>query len=208
MRMEDESGMYRDPYPSMQGEREIRIEQVKEQIRSWPDLPDEFKDLAIKDAEWFTETYTWRPRGGHFYGGQLGWTSWVIKNEDLNLLGNLGPAAISLVTLLSTANAPVVATAFSLALSIVLIARKINAKGVVVNPEDYHVLMTLKQTGPSPVSRIAELLGGLHIYGRDLWDDSRTLAALNRLKQVPQLDGTTTALVNESSDGRWSTSGI
>jgi len=67
--------------------------------------------------------------------------------------------------------------------------------------------MALKQAGPATVTTVAEILSGLHIYGSDVWDETRALAALNKLKQMRQRDGGVTALVSEV-DGLWSTSGI
>jgi len=144
----------------------------------------------------------------HFYGGQLGWTRWVVKNDDLDLIGRLGPAAIAIVTFLSVPAAPVAVMAVGLAISMVGIAQKFRAKKIVVEPEDYYILMAMRQAGPSTIEDLSKILSGTHIYGQEVWDETRTAAALNKLKQVHQGDGSATALVNEGTDGRWSASGI
>ncbi len=198
-----------DPYPETPGQRERALDSIREQIESWPDVPPEFKEIAKSRTESFLlRRKEQAPPNLKFYGGQLGWTHWVIKDDDLKLLGQLGPAAMAIVTFAAVPTAPFAVMAFGLALSMIGIAREFKAKSVIVDPEDYFVLMTLKQAGPSNLDQISEMLSGLHIYGSGVWDQPRTLAALNKLKQVAQRNGTSTALVNELSDGRWSTSGI
>ena len=198
-----------DPYPETPGQRERALDSIREQIESWPDVPPEFKEIAKSRTESFLlRRKEQAPPNLKFYGGQLGWTHWVIKDDDLKLLGQLGPAAMAIVTFAAVPTAPFAVMAFGLALSMIGIAREFKAKSVIVDPEDYFVLMTLKQAGPSNLDQISEMLSGLHIYGSGVWDQPRTLHALNKLKQVAQRNGTSTALVNELSDGRWSTSGI
>jgi hypothetical protein len=115
---------------------------------------------------------------------------------------------MAVVTFLAVPTAPIAVMAFGLVMSMVGIAQKLLTKSVVLDPQDYQVLMVLKKTGPSTVSELAENLSGLHIFGNDLWDEGRTTAVLERLKRSFQGDGSTSALVNEGSEGRWNTSGI
>lgn len=198
-----------DPFPETPGQKESAKEKFRSTVASWPGVSQEFKDLALsKESEFVTRTQETAHSGTHFYGGQLGWSNWVIKNDELNLLGQLGPAATGIVAFLAVANAPVAVMAFGLVLSVAGIAKKLKTKSILLDNDDYNILMALKEAGPSTVSRIAEVLSGTHIYGAQLWDETRTLAALNKLKLVPQTDGVTVPLVNESSDGRWSVSGI
>lgn len=198
-----------DPYPETPGQRARALDSIREQIESWADVPPEFKEIAKSRTELFLlRRKEPAPSTFKFYGGQLGWTHWVIKDDDLKLLGQLGPAAMAIVTFLAVPTAPFAVMAFGLALSMIGIAREFKAKSVIVDPEDYFILMTLKQAGPSDLDQISNMLSGVHIYGRGVWDQARALAALNKLKQVAQRNGTSTALVNELSDGRWSTSGI
>ncbi len=190
------------------GEREKRLETIRETIDSWPGISDDLRAELKKRSDDLLESYTTQPKNTHFYGGQIGFRSWIIKNDDLKLLEQLIPAAMAIITFLSVAAAPVPVMAAGLAFSAIGIANKIKTKGIEVDPADFDVLMTLKEAGPSTPSRIAEILSGLHIYGRDIWDETRVVAVLNKLKLLPQKDGTTATIVNESSDGRWSTAGI
>lgn len=198
-----------DPYPETPGQRERALDSIREEIDSWRDVPPEFKEIAKTRTESFLFSRKEQaPSNLKFYGGQLGWTHWVIKDDDLKLLGQLGPAAMAIVTFVAVPTAPFAVMAFGLALSMIGIAREFKAKSVLVDPEDYFVLMTLKQAGPSDLDQISKMLSGLHIFGNGVWDQTRALAALNKLKEVAQRNGTSTALVNQLSDGRWSTSGI
>jgi hypothetical protein len=194
-------------YGEVAGEREKRIETIKETIGSWPDISDDVKTELKKRSDDFLDISI-TGRDARFSGGQIGFLHWIIKNDDLKMLEQLIPAAMAIVTFLSVANAPVAVMVAGLAFSTLGIANKLRTKGIAVDAADFHVLMTLKQAGPSTASRIAEILSGLHIYGRDVWDENRVVAALNKLKLLPQNDGTTATIVNESSDGRWSTAGI
>ena len=68
--------------------------------------------------------------------------------------------------------------------------------------------MTLKHLGPSSVQKLTESMNGLSIFSSSPWTEARTLAALNKLKTARQSDGSIVAVVGESGDGLWSTSGI
>ncbi len=194
-------------YGEIAGEREARLAAIKETIDSWPNISDDLKTALRARSDELLEVYT-SGRGARFAGGQIGFRTWIIRNDDLKLLELLIPAAMAVVTFLSIAAAPPAVMVAGLAFSAVGIADKLRTKGISVDPEDFHILMALKQAGPSTPSRIAEILSGLHIYGKDVWDEHRVIAALNKLKLLPQNDGTTATIVNESSDGRWSTAGI
>jgi hypothetical protein len=194
-------------YSEIEGERASVLKRITETIGSWPDISDDLKTELKKRSDYFLEGYI-TGRDARFSGGTIGFRNWIIKNDDLKLLEQLVPAAMAIITFLSVANAPVAVMVAGLAFSTLGIANKFRTKGIVVDAEDFHVLMALKQAGPSRASRIAEMLSGLHIYGRDMWDEERVVATLNRLRLLPQNDGTTATIVNESSDGRWSAAGI
>ncbi len=197
-----------NPFPESAGAEEHALESVRQSIESWPDVPQEYKSYFAQKAGSFVEREV--EHGGpntHFQIGQLGWTYWAIKNDDLELLRQLGPAAMGIVTFVSVTTAPVAVMAAGLAWSMLTIAHNFKGKSVALEPEDYRVLMALKQAGPATVTTVGEILSGLHIHGSGVWDETRTLAALNKLKQMRQRDGAVTALVSEV-DGIWSTSGI
>jgi hypothetical protein len=197
-----------NPFPESPGAQEHALESVRAQIALWPDVPAEFKSYFAQKADSFVDRKVEHGGPGtHFQIGQLGWTHWAIKNDDLELLKQLGPAAMGIVTFVSVATAPVAVMAVGLAWSMLSIAHNFKVKSIVVEPEDYEVLMALKQAGPASVATVAEILSGLHIHGSGVWDDGRALTALNRLKQMRQRDGAVTSLVSEV-DGIWSASGI
>jgi hypothetical protein len=194
-------------YGEIAGEREDRLEEIKEAIGSWPDISDDLKTELKKKSEYFLDNVV-TGKDARFAAGQIGFQHWIIKDDDLKLLEQLIPAAMSIITFLSVAGAPVAVLVAGIAFSTIGIANKFRTKGIVLDAADFNVLMTLRQAGPSKSSRIAELLSGLHIYGKDVWDENRVIAVLNKLKLLPQNDGTTATIVNESSDGRWSAAGI
>jgi hypothetical protein len=197
-----------NPFPESPGGEEHALASVRAEIESWADVPAEFKAYFAQKAGSFVEREVERGRPGtHFQIGQLGWTYWAIKDDDLELLRQLGPAAMGIVTFVSVAGAPVAVLAAGLAWSMLTIARNFKGKSVTLEAEDYRVLMALKQAGPSTAMTVGEILGGLHIHGSGVWDEARTVAALKRLKQMFQRDGVVTALVSEV-DGIWTTSGI
>ncbi len=139
-----------DPYPESPGGRERTIAEAQAQIEAMQTLPQELRDALKEHASQLVERHR-EPasKNTHFYGGQLGWTHWVVKNDDMNLIAQLSPSAIAITAFLTVA-------------------------------------------GSNPIV----LAVGL------------TLIALNQLKTARQGDGSIIALVGESGDGLWSTSGI
>lgn len=187
------------------GSHEWATEQVKKRIQSW-NLPDEFKDVATERANDFLKIFSLGHSWGQYYRGYE--SNWVIKNDDLDLIGRLGPSAIAIVTYFAVPATSLCVVAFGLLLGVLNIRNALHQKGIHLEPEDFRVLMPLRQKGPSPVEEIAIALGGIHIFGNELWDKERTLVTLKRLESVRQNDGTLVHLVNESSDGLWAACGV
>jgi hypothetical protein len=196
-----------DPYPETPGERQERIDEVKSEIDGFDSIPQEIREALKAHAQEFVA-----PRlsvgHGHFYGGQLGWTHWVIKNDDLNLAVQLSPTAVAVATFFTAVGASPWVLAVGLIMTGVALTQKFMAKNVKLDESDYGLVMTLKEIGPSSVTDLTKALNGISIYNANLWTDEKTLAALSRLKQMRQGDGSTTALVSDASDGLWSTSGV
>ena len=71
-----------DPYPETPGERERTVEEVRSTIRSTDKFPFELRSELEKHAAEFVKLVV-KPGSGRFYGGQLGWSSWVIRNDSL-----------------------------------------------------------------------------------------------------------------------------
>src|ERR1035437_4145702 len=132
-------------YGERPGEREKQLKKIKETIDSWSDISDDLKTEFKKRSEDFLDDHTYKTTA-KFYGGQIGFRSWIIKNDDLKLLEQLIPAATTIITFLSVANTPVAVMVAGLAFSGIGIAKKLKTKGVDVDdPADFHVLMTLKE---------------------------------------------------------------
>ena len=196
----------RPAYAEVAGQKRARLNTIQGTIDAWA-ISDDLKTELKKRSEELLDSHRVTTTN-RYYGGQIGTLAWVIKNDDLKLLEQLTPAAMAMITFLSVASAPVPVLVAGLAFSVLGVCNKLRSKGIVLNPADFHILMALKHVGPSTPSRIAEVLSGLHIYGRDVWDETRVVAVLNKLKLRPQNDGTAVTIVNESSDGRWSVAGM
>jgi len=197
-----------NPYPETPGDHARAVAAAQSQIETMEALPPEFR-TALKDhARQFVEPHTRTVKGADFYGGQLGWTYWVVKDDDMNLIAQLSPSAIAITTYLVVAGTNPIVLAVGLIMTVLSIAHKFKAKNISLDEMDYKLLMTLKHIGPSSVSKLTESMNGLSIFASDPWTENRTLNALNKLKTARQTDGSIVALVGESGDGLWSTSGI
>src|SRR5271156_5226416 len=108
-------------YGEIAGQREKRIETIKETIASWPNIPDDVKTELKKRSDDFLDISI-TGRDARFSGGQIGFQHWIIKNDDLKMLEQLIPAAMAIITFLSVANAPVAVMVGGLAFSTLGIA--------------------------------------------------------------------------------------
>lgn len=197
-----------DPYPETPGDHERAITQAQERLEAMKTLPEELREALKEHAPQLVQRQRETLKNAHFYGGQLGWTSWVVKNDDMNLIAQLSPTAIAIATFLTVAGSSPVVLAVGLILSALAIAHKFKAKNISLEEQEYKLLMTLKHLGPSSVQKLTESMNGLSIFSSNPWTEARTLAALNKLKTARQSDGSIVAVVGESGDGLWSTSGI
>jgi hypothetical protein len=198
-----------DPYPETPGDRERTIAEAQAQIEAMQSLPQELRDALKEHASQLVERHRdTAPPNTHFYGGQLGWIRWVVRNDDMNLIAQLSPSALAITTYLTVAGSNPIVLAVGLILTTLAIAHKFKNKSISLDEQDYKLLMTLKHLGPSSLSGLTEALNGLSIYSPDSWTERLTLAALTKLKTARQADGSIVALVGESSDGLWSTNGI
>ncbi len=196
-----------DPYPGATPEEQAKcLAEVRSLIESSSDIPAELKPELSKRANAFLEIVI--TRGGKFYGGQLGWSHWAIRNDHLKLVEGLASAAIAITTYAAVATAAPAVLAVTLLFAAVALADRLKKKSAQLDEESYHVLMTLKETGPATPARLAEALNGIRIYGLNMWNETRTLDALRKLQAVRLGDGSVDALVNQAADGLWSTNGI
>src|SRR5262249_18515247 len=135
-----------NPYPSRPGERDERLSQVRSKIRSSSQIPDELKDeIAERAAEFVTAEIRKAVKGTHSYGGQLGWTRWVIRNDHLDLVAALAPIASGIATYATAVSgANPIVLAITLIFAVAAIGRKLKAKSASLDSDDYGVLMALK----------------------------------------------------------------
>ena len=197
-----------DPYPgATPEEHDQMLTEVRTLIASSPNIPSELKSELDKRAGAFLEVKQ-TSGGGHFHGGQLGWSRWVIRNDHLKLVEGLGAAAIAITTYAAVATAAPAVLAVTLLFAAVALADKLKNKSASLDEKDYHLVMTLKQIGPATPGQLTNALNGLSIYGSHLWTETTTGDALQKLLQVRLGDGSTEPLVNQASDGLWSTNGI
>lgn len=198
-----------DPYPETPGAYEKSIAEAQAQIETMQTLPQKLRDALKEHASQLVEPHReTASKNTHFYGGQLGWTYWVVKNDDMNLIAQLSPSAIAITTFLTVAGSNPIILAVGLLLTALGLAHKFKNKNISLDEQDYKLLMTLKHLGPSSLQKLTESLNGLSIFSSNSWTERLTLAALNKLKTARQGDGSIVALVGESANGLWSTSGI
>lgn len=197
-----------ETYPSAPGDEERHLSEVRSIIMSSPLIPDELKGKISNRADEFVDSY--RVRGSaKFYGYQLGWTHYVIRNDHLDLVAALAtPASAIAAYATAVTGANPIALAVTLIFAVAAVGRKLRAKSASLDLVDYKVLMALKQLGAVSPSELAGALNGLRIYGRDMWDEGRLLTVLRRLKTIPLNDGSVESLVTELPNGHWSTNGI
>jgi len=198
-----------DPYPGATPEQQQeRLTEVRAFIDSSPDIPPELRAELGKRAGFFLEVEVVEQPEVHFYGGQLGWSYWAIRNDHLKLVEALAAAAIAITTYAAVATAAPAVLAVTLLFGAAALADKLKKKSASLEEESYRVLMTLKQTGPATAARLSDALNGTRIYGLNMWTESRTVEALRKLQAVRLGDGSVEALVNQAADGLWSASGI
>jgi hypothetical protein len=198
-----------DLYPSSPGEEELRLEEVRSRIMSSTQIPVEMKSAIAARASAFVDEVRRDGRGAKFYGGQLGWTHYVIRNDHLDFVAILAPTAASIAAFATaTIVTSPVPVAVTLLFAIAAIGRKLKSKSATLEMVDYKVLMALKHIGPAAPSDLAGILNGIRIYGADMWDEGRVLTVLQRLKVVSLRDGSVESFVSELPDGRWNTNGV
>ena len=198
-------------------ERELLEKKIRDKIEALADLPGDMKEMLIARVNASVEIVYERPRrelwpggmsGPNFQIGQIGWKYWAIKNDSLHMVEVLSAAAIAIATFAATTTAAPAVLAVTLVFAAIALADRLRKKKASLTDDQYKLLVTLKGSGPLTTSELAKRLGGLHIFGNELWSEERTLAALKLLQSVHLGDGTTEALVSQAADGRWAANGI
>lgn len=196
-----------DPFPETPGERDRLEAEVLTRIESIPEMPPELKREVVNRRAEFLEARVQRG-SGHFYGGQLGWTHWFIRNDDIDLLALLAPSATGIATYATIAAASPWVLAATLLFSVLAVARKLRAKSATLDSDECRVLMALKQTGGTSLAGLANVLNHVTLVGTGRWTDESVLKTLQKLQSVRVGDGSIEAYVVQAADGRWSTNGV
>jgi len=196
-------------------ERQLLEKQIRDRVESLTDVPGDMKKMlstrVIASLEIvYVRPDSWPSRMSrpNFQIGQIGWKYWAIKNDSLHMVELLSAAAIAITTFAATTTAAPAVLAVTLVFAAIALADRLKKKKTSLTDEQYKLLVTLKGSGPLTTSELAKRLGGLHIFGNDLWSEERTLAALKLLQSVHLGDGTTEALVSQAANGKWATNGI
>lgn len=199
-----------NPYPRDPKSEEMRLNEVRVRIENSAQIPADLKEELKRNAWEFLDLQA-EPasEGTNFYGGQLGWTRCVIRNDHLNLVVALASPASAIATYATAVTgANPIALAVTLIFAMAAVGRTLLAKHAKLSEVEYGVLMALKHYRSASPEEIAKMLNGIRIYGLDMWDGKRVLEVLNKLKAIRLADGTVEELVVQAADGRWSTNGV
>ena len=199
-----------EPFPESPGEREIRHAEVVRRLQDVPGLSDELREALLGQTDWFIERQIVRAdRRTHFYGFQLGWTKYAIRNDHLDLVASAGPVAVALAGL-ATATAPVspVPVAVGLMFASLSVATKIYRKSAPLGDDAYAVLMAVKSLGKATTAQIQSALVDIRIYPIGKWSLATIDATLRTLQEVRLRDGSMEAFVVADLSGSWSTNGV
>lgn len=198
-----------DPFPETPGQREAAERTVSERIEALQGVSPELKSEILKHRDEFLRLEVERaPESTKFYGGQLGWKNWVIKNDDLDFITLLAPSATGLATYVTVPAASPIVFAATTLFSALGVARRLKTKSTSLPPDDYRVLMTLKGLGPMSLAALMNVLNGVMIFGTGAWNQDRVLGILKKLQSVQLNDGSVAVFVTEGHDGRWASNGV
>ncbi len=199
------------PFPETPGEREAILSEVQEKIRSLDQIHPDLREALLGRANEFVQSKIVHASGAKFYGGQLGWTSYVIRNDHLDTVALLSPAANAVATYVAATGGSPIPLAVSLLFSLAAVAKKLRAKSSTLHSDDYKVLMALKAVGSATPADIAAVLndGRRHeIYDPIIWSSEQVLERIRGLKTVRLGDGSVESFVVELPEGKWSVNGV
>jgi hypothetical protein len=198
-----------DAYPKSEQEHTRLLAQVRESIEASEDIPSELKPELVRtaDREFITLHRVKLPKVS-YWGIRAGSAHYAIKNEYLDMVKQLSAASLAIATYTAATGSNPIILAITLLCAGAAVGSKLRSKGAQLDPEDYHLIMTLKQLGPSTIETLTDTLNGIDIYGNHMWTIERTSAALQKLKAIRLGDGSIDDFVGQASDGLWSVSGI
>jgi hypothetical protein len=196
-----------DPYPESPGERDRLRESVEHQIASMMGMPPALAAELRARAPAFLRSERREGGNARFYGGQLGWTNWYIRDDDLDLLKHLTPTAVGVATYLSAvAAAPWVLVATTL-MSVLGVAGRLRKKSTTLLQRQCQVLTAVKALGPTSLEVLVPMMQE-RVPPPDYWSEARVIQTLQSLQSVRLRDGTVTSFVAQAGDGLWSATGV
>ena len=175
-------------------------------IDKMPDVAEELKSELRKHSDAFMDLHL--NRAAHPFGTRIGSLYYGIRNEHLKMATALGPMATAVAQYFAAKDAsawPLVASAL---IGVVVIGMNLKNYGAELEPQDFKVLMTLRQIQPASCEELSSAINGLKIVGHDVVSDSMVLAILKKLQATRLRDGSVEAFVAQTEDQRWSVNGL
>lgn len=201
------SGFESGDGPFAKSENRYTIDEMRRFIATSHTIPAEMKhELEVSIAAKAPRENTFDDRA--YLHGVFGGKHWAIKKDDLHLIETLAAAALAIASFLALAGSSPVILAVNLVFSALAITDRIRSKWTNLDPTQYGVIMILSGGGPITAVELAERMSGIHIFGNDVWTESRATEILTAMKAVHLHDGSTVELVTQASDGRWAANGI
>src|SRR5258708_5312250 len=133
-----------EEFPSAPGAEAAARSEVEDAIRSAAEIPEELKPLLLEHAAAFVDRELVRSApGARHQMGQIGYTRWVIRNDQLDLLKHISTAAAAVVAYVAVAAASPYVLATALVFAVLALGRRLREKGVVLDADQYRLLLTL-----------------------------------------------------------------
>src|SRR5258708_22604665 len=213
-RMKDSFGTDNDPFgssfrDSFEGPPKYTMEEMKRMVDTSWTIPDDLKELVkVEIASRAPLDARYKHEQVAFQKGVFGGKRWAIRKDDFRFIEIIAGTAVAATTFATVVTASPAVLAVTLIFAALTLVDRLRRKGAVLDDKQYELIVALKALGPTTVEKLAETATGLHIFGRDVWSEETTLAALNELKAVHLGDGTTEALVTQAANGVWAVNGL
>jgi hypothetical protein len=146
-----------DAYPKNEQQHSRLLAEVRESIETSAEIPPELKPelVRIADREFITLHRMTFPKI-RYWGMRAGSAHYAIKNEYLDLVKQLSAASLAIATYTTATGGNPIVLAITLMFAVAAVGSKLRSKGAQLDPEDYYLVMTLKQlvhqrSRPSPM---------------------------------------------------------
>jgi len=184
--------------------------QVRERIASMTDMPSELRDAFAQHSPAFVEEGG-GPLEGYWGGDTVehykGPRGWFIRNDDLDLLAKMSSTAGAIVGFVTVAGATPLAPIVLGGIAVIIIARRVRAKGTYLPDSECKVLMVLKALGPMSADAVAEVLNRDESDPIE-WTEGLVTKELEHLEKVRLGDGTYESFAGKGHDDAWSAAGV